>query len=94
MKPYSSSVTGLNCLVRLQKCEEVMGWCTAQCKMLLFCVKTIVKVMQLWTSLCEEDKEEEKERKKYFGRLATFWFGTLLCHWLCCSWWKHSKMSS
>jgi len=29
--------------MRLQSCEKVMGWCTAQCKMLLFCVKTIVK---------------------------------------------------
>ena len=39
MKPYSSSVIGSNCLVRLQRCLKVMGWCTAQCKMLLFCVK-------------------------------------------------------
>ena len=25
--------------MRLQSCEKAMGWCTAQCKMLLFCVK-------------------------------------------------------
>ena len=30
-------------LVRLQSCEKAMGWCTAQCKMLPFCVETIVK---------------------------------------------------
>jgi len=29
--------------VRFQSCEKVMGWCTAQCKMLLFCTKAIVK---------------------------------------------------
>ena len=40
---HSSSVSGSNHLVRLQSCEKAMGWCTAQCKMLLFCVKTIVK---------------------------------------------------
>jgi len=30
-------------LVRLQSYEKVMDWCTAQCKMLLICAKTIVK---------------------------------------------------
>ena len=39
MKPYSSLVTNLKCLVRLQSCEKAMGMCTAQCKMLLCCVK-------------------------------------------------------
>jgi len=39
-------VTGLKRLVRHWSCEKVMDWCTAQCKMLLFCAKT---VMQLWT---------------------------------------------
>jgi len=29
--------------VRLRSCEKMMGWCTAQCKMLLFCVKAVVK---------------------------------------------------
>ena len=37
--PVSSSVTSSNHLMRLQCCEKAMGWCTAQCKMLLFCVK-------------------------------------------------------
>jgi len=35
--------------VGLPSCEKVMGWCTAQWKILLFCVKTIMKVMQFWT---------------------------------------------
>jgi len=37
---HSSSLTGLNCLVRLQSCEKVMGWCTV---LLLYCAKTNVK---------------------------------------------------
>ena len=40
-----------------------MGWCTAQCEMLLFCVKTVVK---------------EEEEEKQFGRLTTFWFDTFV----------------
>ena len=43
MKRYSSSVTRLKCFVRLQCCEKALGLCTAQCKMMLFCVKTTVK---------------------------------------------------
>ena len=39
-KPYSSSVTSLNCLVT---CEKAMGCSTAQCKMLLFYAITIMK---------------------------------------------------
>ena len=39
----SSSVNNSNWLVRLQSCETVMGWYTAQCKLLLYCSKTIVK---------------------------------------------------
>jgi len=48
--------------MRLQSCENVMGWCTAVNA--AFCVKTIVKVMQFWTSPSEEEEEEEEERKK------------------------------
>ena len=40
MKPHSSLVTGLNCVKRL---EKVVDWCTAQCKMLLFCAKATMK---------------------------------------------------
>ena len=46
MKPFSSSVTSLNQLVRLQSYEKAMGWCTAQYKMQLFCMKTNVKESQ------------------------------------------------
>jgi len=41
--------------VRLQSCEKVMGWCTAQCKMLLFFAKAIVKESRNF------ELEEEKE---------------------------------
>ena len=40
---HSSSVSGSNRLAWLQTWKKAMGWCTAQWKMLLFCVKTIVK---------------------------------------------------
>jgi len=40
---HSSSVSGSNRLVRLQTWKKAMGWCTALWKMLLFCVKIIVK---------------------------------------------------
>jgi len=41
--PPCSSVTSSNRFMRLQSCVKAMGWCTAQCKMLQFCVKIIVK---------------------------------------------------
>ena len=44
-----------------------MGWCTAQCKMLLFCVKTIVKESHKF-----ELARLRKKKEKHFGRLATF----------------------
>ena len=31
--------------------------------MLLFCAKTIVKVIQVWTSPSEEEEEEEEEEE-------------------------------
>jgi len=44
---HSSSVSGLNRLMRLQTLKEAMGWCTAQWKMLLFCAKTIMSHARL-----------------------------------------------
>jgi len=41
---------GSNCLVRLQSCE--LDWCTAQCKMLLFCAKTIMKESHNFEPAC------------------------------------------
>jgi len=38
-----------------------MSWCITQCNMLLFWVKTIVKVVQSLTSPSEEEEEEEEE---------------------------------
>jgi len=52
-----------------------MGWCTAQCKMLLFCVKTIVKDSRNF-ELARLKKKKKKE--KHFGHLVTFWFITFL----------------
>ena len=45
------------CLVRLQTCEKAMGWCTAQYKMLPFCVKTI----------------EKESRRRSMKKSKTFW---------------------
>ena len=70
---HSSSVSGLNRLVRLQTCKKAMGWCTAQWKMLLFCAKTIVK------ESCKFELaylQKKKKKEKHFGCLATFWFST------------------
>jgi len=50
-----------------------MGWCTAQWKMLLFCVKTIVKESHKF-ELAHLKKMKKKE--KHFSRPATFWFST------------------
>ena len=56
--------------MRLQSCKKVMGWCTVQRKMLLFCAKTIVKESHNFELACL------KKKKKGFGCLATLWFGT------------------
>jgi len=52
--------------MRLQK---AMGWCTAQCKMLLFSVKTIVKESHNF-------ELEKQDDDNCFGCLVTFWFGS------------------
>ena len=72
-KPYFR--TSLEHFMRLlQSYEKVMGGCTAQCKILLFDVKTREKVTQFWTSPSEEENNKKKE--KHFGHSVTFWFGT------------------
>jgi len=53
---HNSSVSGSNHLVRLQTCKKAMGWCTAQWRMLLLCVKNI-----------EEVKKKKKKKKTHFG---------------------------
>ena len=58
-----------------QRLEKAMGWYTAQCKMLLFCVKTVVKVSHNFDLACLKNKKKRK-KEKHFGHLVTFWFGT------------------
>jgi len=41
-----------------------MGWCTAQCKMLLFCLKTIIKESPCFELAHLKKKVKKKERKK------------------------------
>jgi len=47
----------------------VTGWCAAQCKMLLFCVKTIMKESCNFELACLKKKKRERS-------LVTFWLGT------------------
>ena len=69
----SSSLSGSNCLVWLQTCEKVMGWCTAQWKMLLFCTKIILKESRKFelARLVEEEEEGELCRN---GLLYSLYF--------------------
>jgi len=66
---HSSSVSGSNCLVRLQICKKAMGWCTALWKMLLFCVKTIMKESCKFelAHLKKKKKKKERKKEKHFG---------------------------
>ena len=59
-------MSGSNHLVRLQTWKKVIGWCTVQWKMLLFCAKTIVKVAHKFelTRLKKKKKKKKKEKKK------------------------------
>ena len=75
-KPYSSSVSGSNRLVRLQTWKKAMSWCTAQWKMPLFCAKTIVKESRKF-ELARLKKKKKKKKEKHCGRLVTFWFDTV-----------------
>ena len=75
---HSSSVSGSNRLMWLQTWKKAMGWCTAQWKMLLFCVKTIVKESHKFE--LARLKKKKKKKEKHFGCLATFWFGAFAMH--------------
>ena len=63
---HSSSVSGSNHLLWLQTWKKAMGWCTNQWKMLLFCVKTIVKESRKF------ELSHLKKKEKHFGRLDDF----------------------
>jgi len=49
-----------------------MGWYTAQCKMLPFCAKAIVKSHAI--------SKLAHLKKKHIVHLATFWFSTFVMH--------------
>ena len=53
-----------------------MGWCTAQCRMILFCVKTIVKELHNFELACLKKKKNKEKKEKHFCSLVTFWFDT------------------
>lgn len=51
-------------------CNEVMGLCTAHCKMLLFCVK-IIKGSHNFEIACQKKENQ-------FWLFGNFWFGTFV----------------
>ena len=56
-----------------------MGWCTAQCKMLLFCLKTIIKESPSFElAHLKKVKKKERKKEKHFDSLMTFWFNTFV----------------
>jgi len=73
MKLYSSSVTSLNLLVRLQSCEKAMGWYTAQCKVLLFCVKISRKESSNFELAHLKKKKKKKKRRRKKENILSIW---------------------
>ena len=63
---------GSNRLAWLQTWKKVMGWCTAQWKMLLFCAKTIVKESRKF----ELARLKKKEKHFWFGTFALLFSAT------------------
>jgi len=58
--------------MRLQSCEKAMGWYTGQCKMLLFCVKIIVKETHNFELAGLKKKNKKKSKEKHFCHLVTY----------------------
>ena len=54
--------------------KKAMGWCTLQCKILLFCVKTILKVSHNFELACLKKKKERKKERE------TLWLFGDFCH--------------
>ena len=80
-RSHSSSLSSSNHLVRLQTWEKVMGWCSAQWKTLLFCVKTIVKESHKF----ELARHKKKKKKKKKQKEKHFWpSGDFLVWYFCC----------
>ena len=66
--------TSLECFVKLlESNKKAIGLCTAQSKMLLFCVKAITKESHNFELV-------HLKKKTNFGHFATFWFGTYAMH--------------
>jgi len=81
---HSSSVGDSNGVVWLQTWKKAMG-CTAQWKMLLFCVKTIMKESRKFE--LARLKKKKKKKEKHFDLLATFWLGTFAIPTIHHLWW-------
>jgi len=74
MKPYISRAS-LELFVRvIRVVKKAMGQCTAQCKMLLFRARTIVRDSGN-TELAHLKKKEERKKNIHF---ASSWFGTFV----------------
>ena len=71
-----------------------MGWCTAQCKVMLFYVKTLVK--ESWNfELARLIKKKKKERKTFWpsGNFLVWYFhNAFSLHWVCCMSWSIWKL--
>ena len=65
-------MTGSNHLTRLQSCEKAMGWCTAQCEVLLFLFCENHRNRVTNPSEDEEKEEEEEERKAFWPFLVQY----------------------
>ena len=68
---HSYWVGGFKRLVRLRSRQKTMGSCTAQCKKVLFCANTILRVSAKF-ELARLKKEEEEEEKDQFWRFGNF----------------------
>ena len=67
-------------------CEKVMDSCTAWCKILLFCAKTImIRISQFWSSLVKERREEENQFWLMGDFPVPYFHNASLCHQE--SWW-------
>ena len=73
-----------------------MGWCTVKCKMLLFCVKTVVKESSNFVLAHLKKKMKGKKKEELFwlfdNSQVRYFRDAFSCH--CESYWswKHSKM--
>ena len=72
---HSSSVSSLNHLVRLQTCKNVMGWCTAQWRMLLFVQKPS------WKSNANLNWRRRRRRRRMKNILAVWWISSSVLSW-------------